>query len=77
MSLLQENYRYNDQNVISTPNTGQTKESKSKELTINRCKVIINLAPESDDKTIETVKKILLSTYYQDISHKTRKNLAG
>ena len=53
------------------------KDLKSRELTINRCKVIINFAPESNDKAIETVKSILLSGYNQEISCKSEENLAG
>lgn len=56
----------------STPNANIfapiIENSTRKELTINRCKVILNLAPKSDEKTIETVKSILLSAYYQNVS---------
>lgn len=45
--------------------------------TINRCKVIINFAPDNNENSIETVKSILLSTYYQDISPKAEGNLVG
>ena len=55
----------------------KVKDSQSKELIINRCKVTINFAPESDERTIKMVKNILLSTYYQDISTESEGNLAG
>ncbi len=42
----------------------------SKEFTINRCKVVLNLSPESDEKAIETVKSILLAGFYQETSPK-------
>lgn len=49
----------------------------SKELTINRCKVILNLAPDSSGKAIETAKSILLSACYQNTSQISAENQAN
>jgi len=54
------------------------KENKStRVMFINKCKVTLNFLPESDDRAIETAKKILLATYYQNTSHKTEEIIAG
>ena len=57
---------------LSSPNPAL----QSYTTTINRCKVIINFKPDGDGKIIETVKSMLLSTYYQDISQESDKKLA-
>ena len=49
----------------------------TKEFTINRCKVILNLAPDSNGKAIETAKSILLSACYQNIPHIPAENQAN
>lgn len=39
-------------------------------LTVNGCKVSLNFLPESNGKTIDTVKKMLVSSQYRNISGK-------
>ena len=38
-----------------------------REMNINGCKVTLNFLPESNGKSINTVKKMLLSSQYPDI----------
>ena len=45
-------------------------EHQCKEITINRCKVVLNFIPESNKRAIERVRSILLSEYYRDIPRK-------
>jgi len=69
------NYRLN---TAKTYQYEYKKENKlTKTTSIKGCNVILNFLPESNDKAIETVKSMLLSTYYQDISQKPEGNLAG
>jgi len=36
-------------------------------LSVNGCKITLNFLPDSNGKTIDTVKKILVSSQYQSI----------
>jgi len=47
----------------------EPKENKlTKVVSLKKCKLILNFLSESDDKAIETAKKMLLATYCQGIS---------
>ena len=42
-------------------------------LIVNDCKIILNFLPKSNSETIDTVKKILVSSQHQDIPYKAGK----
>ena len=54
------------------PNDNSTAFVKTaQKITVNGCSVTLNFLPDSGGNVIDTVKKMLISSQYQDVPHTT------